>query len=497
MKASSKDVVSFLRVSSLDQEQNTSLESQLTTSTAYAKDCGLNVIKKWAQPESAWKSGNRTHFNEMISYVIKNNVKHLIFDCPDRASRNEDDKNALLKLIDNHGVSIHFARERKIYNQDSSPEDRLFFNILFAFANYYSNDLSRKVKRALVKKVEANLYPSFAPFGYINVKDKDGVTGIIVKDPERYKTVIEIFEMCAYKHYSTRRIVQELKNKGVLTRKTLKRPGTFLNKARVHNLLRNPVYHGWFKWNGKIIKGSHEPIIDKTLFDKAQEALGTKPMVKYKRNYPFGSLIKCGTCGCTVGGGLYKKNKYTYYRCNNSRVKHKPHYFEEGKLFETFKDKLKSIQVSCEHFATIKDGLLAYNEDLTKDYSSKIKILEQEKSKYLKMIDGAYDAYIQGGSVSKDYWKRRDSEYRQRIEQIENELSVYTQEKPFHLKEALAILEPLKNIVNIYENANREQKGEIIRLLVLNCTANEKTLEFKMKKPFSLLEEGLSIQWRE
>jgi pantothenate kinase len=116
------------------------------------------------------------------------------------------------------------------------------------------------------------------------------------------------------------------------------------------------------------------------------------------------------------------------------------------------------------------------------------------------MIDSAYDAFISQGNstaISKEYWQRRDTEYRQRIEQIERELDRFNSEKPFYLKETLAILEPLKNIVNIYENANRDEKGEIIRLLVLNCTANGETLDFKMKKPFSLVEEGLSEQWRE
>jgi site-specific DNA recombinase len=499
MKTSQNDVVVFGRVSSDDQESNTSLESQQDTAKSYSEDKALNIIKIWLEPESAWKSGNRKKFDEMIAFVKLNKVRNLIFDCPDRASRNDEDKTVLYHLMDDNDVTIHFARDNKVVDKNRTPEDELFMDIMFSFSKYYSKDLSRKVKRGMEKKVSQNCYPSYAPFGYLNTKAEDGETSIIIKDPERYQVVIRIFEMCANDKMSTRKIAEELRAQNIITKKTKKRGGTFLNKARIYNLLRNPIYYGWFKWKGCVIKGSHPNIIEKDLFDKAQETLGCKPMVKYKRNYPFGGLITCGTCGCSVGGGLYKKNKYIYYRCNNSRFKHKPHYFEENALFDYFKSKLKSIELSTDDYNTIKDGLLAFNKEQTINYGTKIKVLEKEKSTLLQKIDKAFDAYIsQSGDngISKEYWQRRDTEFRQRIEQIDSELSRLTDEKPYYLKEALAILEPLKNIVNIYKNANREEKGKIIQLLVLNCTANEKNIDIKYKKPFSLIEEGLLYRWR-
>jgi DNA invertase Pin-like site-specific DNA recombinase len=498
MKASPKDVVVFMRVSSSDQETNYSLGSQKDTAKKYVDECGLKIIKEWAVAESAWKSGNRATFNEMIKFIKDNKVKNLIFDCPDRASRNDLDKMSLYNLMDNDDVTIHFAREHKTIDINRSPEDELFMDIMFSFSKYYSMDLSRKVKRGMNKKVEHNLYPSYAPFGYLNAADGD--TNIIIKDPDRCAIVKLIFELCAYQKMSTRRIVKELWNRGVKTRKTKKRGGVFLNKGRVYHLLRNPFYYGWFKWKDDIIKGSHEPIIDKTLFDKAQEALGCKPMVKYKRNYPFGGLIKCGTCGCTVGGGLYKKGKYVYYRCNNSRVQHKPHYFEENVLFDLFKEKLKTIELTNADYETIKEGLMAYNSEQTNTYTEQIKFLEKQKSDLLKKIDNSYDAFIShdsDNSISKEYWQRRDTEFRQKISTIDSDLNRLKGEKPFYLKEGLASLELLKSIVNKYENANREQKGAIIHFTVLNCEAIDKSLVIKLKKPFSLLEEGLLDRWRE
>ncbi len=143
---------------------------------------------------------------------------------------------------------------------------------------------------------------------------------------------------------------------------------------------------------------------------------------------------------------------------------------------------------------------MAYNSEQTITYAEQIKVLEKQKSDLLKKIDNSYDAFISHDSdnnISKEYWQRRDTEFRQKISTIDSDLDRLKGEKPYYLNEGLASLELLKSIVNKYENANREQKGAIIHFVVLNCEAIEKSLVIKLKKPFSLLEEGLLDRWRE
>lgn len=38
-------------------------------------------------------------------------------------------------------------------------------------------------------------------------------------------------------------------------------------------ILSNPFYIGLFRYNGELHKGSHEPLIEKSLFDKVQRVL--------------------------------------------------------------------------------------------------------------------------------------------------------------------------------------------------------------------------------
>ncbi|WP_338349445.1 recombinase family protein, partial [Enterococcus faecalis] len=40
--------------------------------------------------------------------------------------------------------------------------------------------------------------------------------------------------------------------------------------------LTNPLYIGKISWDGKVYDGHHTPIIDKSMYDKAQEIIARK-----------------------------------------------------------------------------------------------------------------------------------------------------------------------------------------------------------------------------
>ena len=63
-------------------------------------------------------------------------------------------------------------------------------------------------------------------------------------------------------------IADKLNSKKVPT----KRKGTW-NKGTISNILKNPVYCGYLKWEDYINKGEHEAIISPKIFNETQATI--------------------------------------------------------------------------------------------------------------------------------------------------------------------------------------------------------------------------------
>jgi hypothetical protein len=88
--------------------------------------------------------------------------------------------------------------------------------------------------------------------------------------------------------------------------------------------LQNPFYYGHFRYAGEQYEGTHEPLISKSLYDKANAVLrGRGRTLAVKTDpAPYCGLLRCGFCGMGITAELKKKHlkngdvhSYTYYRC--------------------------------------------------------------------------------------------------------------------------------------------------------------------------------------
>ena len=196
----------------------------------------------------------------MIQYSKKSpKVKHVIFDVPDRMTRNDIDKIKIYTLIKEHDKKIHFSRSNKTIDKNSKSDEEFVLDIEIAVAKKYSNDISMKASMGMLEKAEQGIYPAHAPLGYIN----NNVTRQIEIDKEKAPFVKEAFSLMSTGEYSLSMIVDILYDKGL---RGSRRKGKYA-KSRLHVALTNPIYCGYFNWKGKLYKGIHEPIISQELFD--------------------------------------------------------------------------------------------------------------------------------------------------------------------------------------------------------------------------------------
>lgn len=502
MSNKKEKAVLYVRVSTRGQEDNTSLESQEKTGKEYATRHNLEIEKVWRGPESAWKDDTkeddervRKNYIEMLNYVRQNkDIKHIIFDVPDRMSRNADDALNIRKQVRKGVFSIHFARGNRMLNKVSDSDDFFMLGIETLMAEKYSTDLSKRIKKGMDATVDKGQWAAIAPLGYLN----NPITKIPDLDPDRADLVRHAFELKAYQKLSVPEIAKTLYDMGFRSRKLGKKyPGNErVANSKIFKMLRDPFYYGEFIWNGKIHQGLHKPIVDKDLWLQAQDNFKSHLITTKKKAFAFNNLMYCKNCKCKVIGAMYKNRRYELYHCTFGRGKHKDApYLPPKRLAELFRPYIAQITLPEEAYEALKLALEDFNKHNNEFRLDAITRLENEKKLYVERTSKIYDDKIDG-RINDDFWQLKNSEYHSIIFTIDEQLTRLRGELPYYVKEGVKIFELMKSLILLYDSADDHRKGNLLRCVVLNCALNGENIEPVMKKPFCWWAEGLVIpQW--
>lgn len=478
----------YVRVSTTDQEGGYSLDAQEKLGREYAARHGLNIEKTWKVSESAYKL-DRKYFTELIEYTKKNNIKNIIFDVPDRMTRNMYDFLKIDELAKKHDVVIHFSRANKTYSKDARPEDEFMLGIEALVARKYSSDISARAKIGMSAKAESGGYCHVAPVGYLN----NVITHKIEIDPVKAPFIKKAFEMLASGHYSLNMICDTLHDQGFRSKR-----GHRIRRGRIQDLFKNPVYYGAMRWKGRILPGEHEPIISKELFDKVQDITRKRPVVTNKQErFPFNSLIHCEICGCKVIGGIYKK-KYRFYHCTFSNGKHAGYkYLREDRLVDMMGKSLEK--------AIPPDSILDYiAETIRKDSGTsqeyaenRLKSLYNDKKTLEARLGRLYDDKLDN-KITEAFWKAKDADLKRQLSAIEAEIRELCPKDPKSVEQGLTALELVKGLMPQYKNGDLKKKAQILKTVHSNFLYDGEKLRPVCKKPFDAFAEGLSChEWRE
>src|SRR5262249_19042180 len=142
----------------------------------------------------AKRGAERVAFNEMVAWVRANAKKEklqaILSHKLDRVCRNMRDAVRLQELEDTCGVQLSFVENQF----GPGAAGALSFNVMAAVAQYYSDNLRCEVLKGMDEKVRQGWPTGLAPYGYINVDDRDEP---IQPHPDKAKTVVRIFELYA------------------------------------------------------------------------------------------------------------------------------------------------------------------------------------------------------------------------------------------------------------------------------------------------------------
>lgn len=300
--------------SEAEDRQVMSIESQRTELTRLF--AGIEVIEIVEEAQSA-KSPGRPLFSNLIARIEAGEADGLIAWAPDRLARNSVDGGRIIHLIDTGVIrDLKFAT----YTFENNAQGKFMLSIMFGQSKYYSDALSENVKRGNRTKAEKGWRPGAAPIGYVN----DLATKTIVVDPVYFPLVRRMFDLVLTGGCSAKEVARIARDEWHLRTPKRRKGGGIVHPSMVHRLLTNPFYAGLFLWEGKLVTGSHEPVVTLDEF-RAVEAAIRRPNRSRPsaHEFTFSGLIRCGECGYAVSAQETVNrfgSRYVYYRCTRKSL---------------------------------------------------------------------------------------------------------------------------------------------------------------------------------
>ncbi len=300
--------VIYARYSSLGQREE-SLTGQIRDCKAYAERNGIKVIKEYTDAAKTGTNDQRPAFQQMIKDSGKHQFQLVLVWKLDRFSRDKYDAARYKHALSQNGVRVISCMEPI----SQTPEGVIMESLLEGMAQYYSMDLSLKVKRGNRESALEHKTLGIRVFGY----EKDDTDHYAI-NADQAATVKRIFnEYAAGK--PSKRIIADLNADGIRNS-----AGSKWTKQQIQKTLRNEKYTGVYIYSDIVRdEGGMPAIISKELFHKVQNLLDThkiSPASGRDVRYLLTGKIFCGMCGAAMVGESaqsHTKRKYYYYTCIN------------------------------------------------------------------------------------------------------------------------------------------------------------------------------------
>lgn len=421
--------VIYARYSS-ERQTEQSIEGQLRECYEYAKKHDINIVSTYIDRAISGKTDNREQFQKMIKDSDKKNFESVIVYKMDRFTRNRYDSAIYKTRLKKNGIKVLYAKECI----PDGPEGIILESLLEGMAEYYSEELSQKIRRGMHESaLKCKATGGYLALGYKIAPDKS-----FVVDEEEAAIVQKIFNM--YDNGETvTKICNELNALGIKTSR-----GAKFNKNSLRTILQNEKYIGVYKCTIQGDKEKHEiriedgvpAIVDKEIFDRVQNRFAANRRApakqKAKVNYLLSGKLYCGKCDSGMVGESGTGNhgeKHYYYTCaNKKRFKTcdkktvKKDWLENLVVEETVKnilqpDRIKYIAKKCIEI-----------QSNTSTISSELEMLKKQLSETKKSIDNLMSA-IEQGVITKNT-RSRLIELEQVQEKIEFEIDMQKLKQP-------------------------------------------------------------------
>lgn len=321
----------YRRVSTDDQENNTSLETQQIACARYAADHGMTIVADIQDVMSGAKL-DRPGLTQARELIQAGAATALVVYASDRLTRSLAHSLLLRDEFKAAGVTLHCVTKGA---SQQTPEGTLFDNIESAFAEYERLKIASRMASGRKRKLEQGqvICGHALPFGYTwheepsPDKTKKPLRWVVI-DEEAASVVRLIYDWYLHEDLGACKIINRLAELGIASpadRRTYNlKPKTKRSLAQwcttsILWILRNRAYRGEYeiRHGDEMITVPVPPIIEPSVWDAV--AIKREERKRFSRRnahfiYLLSGRVRCAHCGAACSG-LLMNGVRRYYRC--------------------------------------------------------------------------------------------------------------------------------------------------------------------------------------
>ncbi len=302
----------YTRISTDEDHQPTSLGTQRERLERYCQAMEDWHVAGAFEDQATGTTLERPGLQAALDLARERRYDLLLVYRVDRLSRKVRQLAAFCEELDQLGVVLKSATEPF---DTGSAAGRMMLQMLGVFAEFEHATIVDRVTAGLERRVrEGRWMGRRIPYGYVRDPDTKALLPCPVKAP----VLRRIFSLYTEARQGTTMIARTLEAEGAQP------PGAHgWSPNALQAILANPAYLGMIRWNDKLYEGQHEPLIEKTTFERAQTILTRRHKdASLRRGNPsqflLSGLVRCHKCGrAYVGTSAHgRKGRYTYYACS-------------------------------------------------------------------------------------------------------------------------------------------------------------------------------------
>ena len=481
------EAVIYLRVSTTRQmntaididEDGNSIATQREATIRRCRQLKAPISKEFVEPgNSAQSIAKRPQFKQLLHYVEEHTeVGYVVIYMRSRAFRNLTDAAITKRILASMGVKLVSAKEEfgEGYMADAMEAITDIMN------EVQVRQSGEDVANKMYHKAKNGGTTGRAKLGYLNVrKEIEGrLVNTIAVDPQRAPLIQWAFEQYATGEYSLVRLLQELTDQGLTTRRTAKYPEQPVSRSKLASMFRDPYYIGMVTFKGEMFTGRHEALISPELFQRVQEVMDAR-MRRTQRdivhNHFLRGILLCGRCHANgrIHQLIYSQNTnshgttYEYYLCRGRQEREcNLPYLQASHLEEAIRQEVATLQLTNDQAIHLRqevhdrlDRQLASTHETHARLKKELSALDTKEE---RLLDLAVD-----NTLPTDKLRERIGEIKVRRASIQYQLDRTDSYLQQETDTILAYIDLLEYPVEFYDTASPELKRKLLAAFYTN-----------------------------
>lgn len=381
--------VTYCRVSSDKQVDNTSLDDQDARTKKHISDKGWTLVRAFREEGKSAKTDDRPQLKALLQFCQENEVDYVVALDMTRLSRNTEAFLRIRRTLAAVGTKLSFTS----FDPGDTPEGKFMSVMQAAMAEFDNDQRGLKSKRGMEATQKAGGWVAHAPKGYRPFR-RGRLPSLEPSDDA----------------YAVRMAFEAVAN----GEKTVAEAAKSIGVAKGNAFFSRPVFAGFHEIDGELVKGSWPAIVPIDVWYRAQERVR-----HWKWNRPEPSdfwlrgYLRCA-CGhmLTASYSKGRSRKYGYYHCAYCKARH-----PAAALEASFLQWLGQMGAAHrEELAYVMEAASARFRAIAEKSNESKKAAAAESARLGKRLDALLDLHLGGGITREEYDAKRAELTAKRLE---------------------------------------------------------------------------------